>query len=227
MTDWRDDVTWYTGDTFIGELVKAILRPFFKAMDHTTIEGIDNIPAEGPCIVAANHFSMFDIITIGLALPRHPHFMAKTELFKNPVLGWIIRKGGSFPVNRGAGDTWALEQAGRVLADGSILFMFPEGTRGKGQQVKLKRGKVGVVKLALDYQVPIIPTAVLGTENFEIGWKRNNIKIQFGEPLDVVALAGSPPYKHDLPRELTTVTMRQIAAMLPPEYRGFYADSGT
>ena len=224
MTDWRDNVTWYTGDTFIGELVKAILRPLLRAMAYITVEDLGNIP-DGPCIVAANHFSLFDVITIGLALPHHPHFMAKAELFKNPVLGWIIRKGGSFPVNRGAGDTWALEQAGRVLADGSILFMFPEGTRGKGQKVKLKRGKVGVVKLALDYQVPIIPTAVLGTEDFKIGWKRNNIKIRFGEPLDVVALAGPPPHKHDVSRELTTVMMRQIAAMLPPEFRGFYADS--
>jgi len=225
MTDWRDNVTWYTGDTFVGKLARAILRPLFSAMDHTTIEGLDNIPVDGPCIVAANHFSLFDIITVGLVLPRLPHFMAKAELFKNPVLGWVIRKGGSFPVNRGEGDTWALEQAGRVLTGGSILFMFPEGTRGKGQKAKLKRGKVGVVKLALDYQVPVIPTAVLGTQDFKIGWKQNNITIRFGEPLDVVALAGAPPYKHEVSRELTTVMMRQIAALLPPEYRGFYADA--
>lgn len=223
MTDWREDVTWYTGDTFVGELVKAILRPLYWATSHISIEGVENFPLNGPCIVAANHLSLYDIITVGLALPRHPHFMSKQELFKNPVMGWTIRRGGSFPVYRGEGDAWALKQAGQVLVDGSVLFMFPEGTRNKKAQ--LKRGKVGVAKLALEYGAPIVPTAVWGTENFKIGWKRNNINIRFGEPLDAAAIVGPPPHKHDAPRVVTNVMMKEIAALLPEKYRGFYAES--
>jgi 1-acyl-sn-glycerol-3-phosphate acyltransferase len=150
--------------------------------------------------------------------------MAKKELFKNPLLGWIIRSGGSFPVNRGEGDAWALAQAGRVLDDGAILFMFPEGTRSK-KKAALKRGKVGAVKLALEYQVPIVPAAIWGTEKFKIGIRNNDINIRFAEPVDVVARAGEPPYRHEVYRELTTGIMQKIASMLPEKYRGFYADS--
>jgi 1-acyl-sn-glycerol-3-phosphate acyltransferase len=150
--------------------------------------------------------------------------MAKKELFKNPVLSWIIRSGGSFPVNRGEGDAWALAQAGRVLDDGAILFMFPEGTRSKKKSA-LKRGKVGAVKLALEHQVPVVPTAIWGTENFKVGIRRNHINICFAEPVDVVTLAGEPPYPHETYRELTTGVMQEIAKMLPEQYRGFYADS--
>ena len=100
--------------------------------------------------------------------------------------------------------------------------MFPEGTRGR-HKAQLKRGKIGVAKLALEHRVPVIPVAVWGTQNFSIGWKRTKIDIRVGEPLDMVAMAGPPPYKREVPRELTTVMMRQIAEMLPPEHRGVYA----
>lgn len=223
MNDWRENVTWYTGDTFIGELVKAVLRPPYAMLTKTTIKGFENIPTDGPNIVAANHIAWLDILSVGLTLPRHPHFMAKKELFKNPVVGWVLRQGGSFPVDRGAGDNWALTQAGRVLRDGEVLFMFPEGTRSK--KGTLKRGKIGVVKLALEHQVPVIPVAVWGTENFKLGWKRTPVQIRFGAPIDVVAEAGPPPYPHEVLRNLTTQMMQRIAVMLPESYRGFYADS--
>jgi 1-acyl-sn-glycerol-3-phosphate acyltransferase len=173
-------------------------------------------------VVASNHVSNLDVCYLGLYLPRHPHFMAKVELYKNPVVAWGIRQCGSFPVHRGENDKWAMQQAGRVLTDGQLLCMFPEGTRSKGK-AELKRGKVGAVKLALDYHVPLIPVAVSGTHNFRLrGWRGHKIRIQAGAPLDVVALAGSPPYQPDTLRELTAVLMQRIAAMLPPALRGVY-----
>jgi 1-acyl-sn-glycerol-3-phosphate acyltransferase len=224
MTDWRDNVTWYTHDTPFGKFVKAVLLLLSAILARVTVEGSENVPPNSPCVIVANHLSLFDIIYLGINLPTIPHFMAKKELFKNPVLGWMIRAGGSFPVNRGEGDAWALAQAGRVLDEGAILFMFPEGTRSKGDSA-LKRGKVGAVKLALEHQVPVVPAAIWGTEIFKIGVRRNNITIRFGQPVDVVTLAGPLPYKHEIYRELTTTVMEKIAAMLPPQYRGFYADS--
>ncbi|MBN1994137.1 MAG: 1-acyl-sn-glycerol-3-phosphate acyltransferase [Anaerolineae bacterium] len=220
-SDWRDTVTWYNYETGFTRFARTVLKSLFWAMARVECTGLENIPPAGPGIVASNHFSLYDIIYTGLALPRHPHFMAKRELYKNPLFGWAIRQLGSFPVNRGEGDTWAMGQAGQVLAAGQLLFMYPEGTRGRTAQ--LKRGKVGVVKLALEHQVPVIPTAVWGTQDFAIGWKRTQIHICIGEPLDVATLAGSPPYKHEVPRELTTLMMQKIAEMLPPEHRGVYA----
>jgi 1-acyl-sn-glycerol-3-phosphate acyltransferase len=104
-----------------------------------------------------------------------------------------------------------------------MLSMFPEGTRSR-QKAQMRRGKVGAVKLALDYHAPVIPVAIWGTEDFRFrGWKGNKIRIQAGQPLDMVALAGSTTYNHDTLRELTGVMMQHIAAMLPPAYRGIYA----
>jgi 1-acyl-sn-glycerol-3-phosphate acyltransferase len=219
--DWRDNVTWYTYENRVTRIIKAIIRPLFFNMAKVEHMGIENVPISGPCIVAANHFSFFDVIYMGLSVPRHPHFMAKRELYKNPAFGWLIRQLGSFPVYRGERDTWALAQAGRVLEAGQILFMYPEGTRGR--KARLKRGKVGAVKLALQYQVPVVPSAVWETRNFKVGWRRSKVNIVFGKPLDIVALAGPPPHKHETLRELTTMLMQEIADKLPPECRGVYA----
>jgi 1-acyl-sn-glycerol-3-phosphate acyltransferase len=222
MTDWRDTKTWYTYETWFAGQAKFYVGAILHQMAQVECEGFDTFPMSGPCIVASNHFSLWDVLYLGVNMPRFPHFMAKRELFKNPLMAWGIRQVGAFPVNRGTGDLWAMAQAGRVLADGEVLCMFPEGTRGK-HKTELKQGKAGVVKLALQHQTPIVPTAIWGTEIFKIGWKRNKIHIRTGPPLDVAQLAGPPPYKHEVPRELTTLVMQRIAAMLPPEYRGIYA----
>jgi 1-acyl-sn-glycerol-3-phosphate acyltransferase len=100
--------------------------------------------------------------------------------------------------------------------------MFPEGTRSK-DKAQMRKGKVGAVRLALEYGVPILPIAISGTHDFGFrGWKGNKITIQAGQPVDMTALAGSAPYNNDTLRELTKVLMQQIAAMLPPIHRGIY-----
>jgi 1-acyl-sn-glycerol-3-phosphate acyltransferase len=190
----------------------------------TQVECIDfeHIPITGPCIVASNHISNLDPCYLPLYLPRYPHFMAKVELYKNPVIAWGIRMCGSFPVYRGENDVWALRQAGRVLSDGQVLCMFPEGTRSRAK--KMGRGKVGAVKLALEYGAPLVPIAITGTQEFHpIGWRSNKVRLQAGEPMDMAALAGSATDQPEMLRELTTLLMRRIAAMLPPAYRGVYA----
>lgn len=221
-TDWRDTVTWYTYETAFARTVKFLGRSVFYRLAQVECIDFENIPARGPCILASNHINNLDVVYLGLVVPRHLHFMAKIELYRNPIFGWAIRLGGSFPVNRGENDTWALQQAGRVLTAGQMLCMFPEGTRS-GAKAQMRRGKVGAVKLALEYQAPIIPVAIIGTQNFSLTqWRRNKIRIQAGQPLDMIALAGSSTYQYETLRELTTTLMQQIAAMLPPANRGIY-----
>lgn len=221
--DWRDSFTWYTHETTVCRTIKFFGGLYFRPLAQVERIGFDNIPAMGPCILASNHISNLDVIYLGVYSPRHLHFMAKVELYKNPILAWGIRLCGSFPVHRGENDTWALQQAGRVLEAGQMLSMFPEGTRSK-DKAQMRRGKVGAVKLALDYQAPIVPVAISGTESFGFrGWQGNKIRIQAGQLLDMVALAGSTTYDKDTLRELTTGLMQRIAAMLPPTYRGVYA----
>ncbi len=222
-TDWRDNLTWYTHETAFCRAVKFGGKTLFYALAQVECIDFENFPAMGPYILASNHISNLDVIYLGASSPRHLHYMAKVELYKNPIFAWTIRQCGSFPVHRGESDAWALRQAGRVLEAGQVLCMFPEGTRSK-DKAQLRQGKVGAVKLALDYHAPVVPVAISGTHDFRFrGWRGNQIRIQAGQPLDMVALAGSPTYNRDTLRELTTLVMQQIAAMLPPAHRGIYA----
>jgi 1-acyl-sn-glycerol-3-phosphate acyltransferase len=221
--DWRDSFAWYTCETPVCRIIKRVGGLYFRAVAQVECIDFDNFPTTGPYILASNHISNFDVVYLGLYSPRHLHFMAKVELYKNPVFAWAIRQCGSFPVNRGENDTWALRQAGRILEAGQVVCMFPEGTRSH-TKVQLRRGKVGAVRLALDYHAPVVPVAICGTEDFRFkGWKGNKIRIQAGQAIDMAVLAGSTTYDHDTLRQLTSVLMRRIAAMLPPAYRGVYA----
>ena len=220
--DWRDSVTWYTHQTWLARATELAATPLLFLLAKVDCQGREYVPATGPCIIAANHIHNFDILYLGKHMPRYAHFMAKRELYRNPFLGWYFRQLGSFPVNRGQSDSWAMRQAGRILAEGQVLFVFPEGTRS-GRQASLKRGKLGAVRLALKHQAPIVPTAIWGTEHLRYTFTRSNqVNIRFGQPLDVLALAGPAPHSRETLQALTGQLMQQIAAMLPPGYRGVY-----
>ena len=112
------------------KIVRAILDFFFFIVFRLHVEGRENVPEKGAIIVAPNHKSYWDPPMIGVAFKtRIVHFMAKEELFKNPVFGWVIRQLGTFPVRRGVTDRAAIRQAVKVLKDGYPLGIFPEGTR--------------------------------------------------------------------------------------------------
>jgi 1-acyl-sn-glycerol-3-phosphate acyltransferase len=222
--DWRDNVTWYTHETWFARILRVGGKIVFSRLARVECIGLGNVPATGGCIVASNHINNLDVFYLGLYAPRYLHFMAKMELYQNPLIAWAIRLAGSFPVQRGERDTWSLQQAGRILDDGQVLFMFPEGTRS-GKKAQLRRGKIGAVKLGVEHQAPIIPTAIFGTQHFRPGLTHSNkIRIEFGQPLDMATRAGPPPYEYGTFRGLTTVLMERIAAMLPPAHRGIYGD---
>lgn len=218
---WRDRVTWYTHQTIVPQSLRLISRALIGSIMHFEGKGFENIPS-GPCILTPNHVSNFDVLTLGTFLPRYPFFMTKRELFKYPVISWVFRMSGAFPVHRGESDPWALEQAGRVLQAGQILCLFPEGTRS-GAGARLGRGKSGAIQLALKYNAPVVPAAIFGTQHIQPGRARPKVILRVDKPLDVVAVAGPPPHTPQTARELTTLLMQRIAAMLPPEQRGEYA----
>lgn len=122
---------------------------------------------------------------------------------------------GAFPVRRGEADGWALEHAAKVLAHGLVLGIFPEGTRTRG--VGLKPGKTGAARLAIQANAPIVPVAIYGTHQlFKPWYRRSPVSITLGEPIW--------PAPDDDPAALTERLMRAIARMLPPEFRGMYAE---
>lgn len=163
-------------------VIRWVLNGIFSGFYRLHVEGAEHIPDTGAVIVAPNHKSNFDPPIVGVAIKnRLVHYMAKAELFKNPMFGWVLRKMGAFPVKRGTVDRIAIKQAVRELKNGHVLGIFPEGTRIKKDD--LGRFHSGMASLALMTGVPIVPVAVLGTRT--LPKKKETIVILIGEPVVV------------------------------------------
>jgi 1-acyl-sn-glycerol-3-phosphate acyltransferase len=200
-------------------VVAGILLPLFARL-HTV--DVENVPKEGPVILAINHIHWLDIPLASFRIPRVTHYMAKIELFSIPIIGWLIRRLGAFPVRRGESDRESLRTSERMLADGNLLMIFPEGHRsGNG---KLLKGHPGASYLALRTGVPVVAVGISGTENvfkrFNYGPWAPKVTIRFSKPF---TLGTGGKRSREGMAEATDTLMRQIAAMLPPEYRGAYA----
>lgn len=162
---------------FIYFLGKMLIKIYSRVILRTRIIGVENIPAEGPVVIMSNHISLLDPPLIGAAIPRKIHYMAKEELFKNPIAGWFLRRLGAFPVKRGSGDTRAFKQSLKILRSGGVLGVFPEGTRYPEGELGPPHG--GSTAIAVRGGARVVPAAI------------KNIKTQgrpvviFGEPLDI------------------------------------------
>ncbi len=145
--------------------------------------GTRNVPADGPAIVAPNHFSNMDHFFAGAFLRRKMQFMAKSQLFGNPILNYIFRVGGVFPVRRGYRDDEAFKTAHAILARGNCVLMYCEG--GRSRTGGLGEPRPGVGRLALETGVPVVPTAIHGSAGVR-KWRKlrfPRVLIQYGEPI--------------------------------------------
>jgi 1-acyl-sn-glycerol-3-phosphate acyltransferase len=145
--------------------------------------GVENVPKSGPLILAPNHFSQMDHFFIGLYLRRQVRFMAKSQLFGPPVLTYIYKHGGVFPIRRGHHDEEAFETAFTILDQDGMLLIYAEG--GRSRSGELGDPKPGVGRLALESGAPVVPVAIHGSANVR-RWKRfrfPRVTVQFGEPL--------------------------------------------
>jgi 1-acyl-sn-glycerol-3-phosphate acyltransferase len=175
--------------------------------------GIEKLPVDGAVILAANHLTNFDVFPLQFALPRPIFYMGKEELFRNPVMDVLLRQLGGFPVYRGAQDAWAIRHAERVLENGQVLGIFPEGTRNNG--AGLRPAKTGIARLAQAAGCPIVPAAIHGTQYiFRRFPHRTIVRISLGD-----AIYPEPNETH---LNLTERVMFSLAEMLPPEARGVY-----
>ncbi|MGI8854605.1 MAG: lysophospholipid acyltransferase family protein [Thermomicrobiales bacterium] len=207
------------------------VRAAFVPLLHLDVHGQENVPRRGPLIVACNHLHNFDPAVVGAVLPRNLFFMAKKELFAVPVLRHIVRLYGGFEVDRGSADRAALRYAVHVVEDGEALFMFPEGTRSLTGRIE--KVLPGAAFVALRTGAPILPVAVTGTQTLpfdekaaKAGRKRRGrvpVTVTFGRPFH---LTPGPDGKRPDMQTATDEMMRHVAALLPPEYRGIYADVG-
>ena len=142
-------------------IFKVICRFVFSIIFRTRVIGAENIPLEGSFILAANHLSNWDPPFLGTFINREVSYMAKEELFKNPIFAAAIRALHVFPVKRGTADKNAIKHAVKLLKDGQCLGIFPEGTRSKTG--KLGKAEAGVGLIAAMTKAPVIPAAIIDT----------------------------------------------------------------
>jgi glycerol-3-phosphate dehydrogenase (NAD(P)+) len=164
-------------------ITRAIVQPFFHLYFRLSRIGRENIPASGPVIFASNHRSFLDPFIIGVLSRRPIYYVAKSEIFKNPLVAWFVSALGAFPVRRGAGDPDMLATAKAILERGDCLLIFPEGTRTRPGA--LGRPKRGVGRLALETGAPVVPVALIGTEAVRKGWRirPKKVRARIGRPL--------------------------------------------
>ncbi|MCB8817132.1 lysophospholipid acyltransferase family protein [Desulfosporosinus shakirovi] len=163
---------------------KRMFRLQFRLMGWK-VQGADNMPKEGPVILAINHVSMWDPVVAACSIPRQASFMAKEELFSIPILGTIFSKLGAFPVKRGQGDMNAIRQSLKILKGGGVLGLFPEGTRSKTGEIQ--KGMPGMVLLMEKSQASVVPVKVSGTRQmFTKDWGK--ITVVIGKPLSAQML---------------------------------------
>ena len=178
----------------------SILRPLLYLLFPLSVQGVENIP-DGGAVLCSNHASAWDPVLVALKIPRTVplRFMAKAELFKNPLLNWLLRKLGAFPIHRGANDLGAMKTAMKCLQDGQKLMVFPEGTRVEEEGEASAKG--GAVMLAIRTGVPTVPIYCGGKKKlFHRG------TIVFGAPYSPV-IAGrrpTPEENRDIAEELMT-----------------------
>ena len=212
-------------------IVKAILTPILRTLFRPKVEGLEHIPEEGPAILASNHLSFSDSIFLPLVVPRRITFLAKSDYFTARGLKGRLKAGffkgvGQVPVDRtgGRASQAALETAKRILAEGKLLGIYPEGTRSPDG--RLYKGKTGVARMALEAGVTVIPCAMVNTFDIQppgkVLPKIQPVVIKIGKPLDFSRYAGMEDDRFIL-RSMTDEIMYELMVLSRQEYVDVYA----
>ncbi len=205
--------------------VRWLARFVLRLLTHTTFRGLEHLPASGPAILVVNHRGEADVPAVLAALPRTPEALGKLELiYEFPLLGRLMDWYGMIWVHRGQPDRRALDCAIQALAEGRLLGIAPEGRYSLARG--LERGSSGAAYIALQADAPIIPIALTGTDNSSVYGSlrrlhRPHISVTVGTPLHLRTQDGMGA--HAL-KAATDRLMYALADLLPPEYRGAYAD---
>ena len=212
-------------------LVKAVLSPILRLLFRPTIRGGEHLPTAGAAIVAGNHTTFLDNFMIPLVVPRRVTFLAKADYFTGVGLkGWLQKcffSGvGMIPIDRSGGQASeaALRTGMKVLTDGELLGLYPEGTRSPDG--RLYRGKTGVARMALEAGVPVVPVGLVGMFAIQPAGrlmpKIGKVEVRIGRPLDFSRYAGMEGDRFVL-RSITDELMYELMVLSGQEYVDTYA----
>ncbi|PRI11537.1 1-acyl-sn-glycerol-3-phosphate acyltransferase [Leucobacter massiliensis] len=197
---------------------RAVLRPLLWLRFRPRVTGREHVPASGPVLLVSNHLSGLDTILIPSCSPRKVQFLAKASLFRSRLGGWFFRQIGAIPVHReaSAAAQAALEAGRRVLAEGHVFAVFPEGTRSRDG--RLSPGKPGAAWMALETGAAVVPVGLIGTNRRlrePRAGRRERVAVRFGPPIPLGDLAGLPGGRAR--REATERIMTAIQALTGQE----------
>ncbi|WP_018686276.1 lysophospholipid acyltransferase family protein [Actinokineospora enzanensis] len=209
----------------------VLLGPVLKLFFRPRVEGLENIPATGGALLASNHLAVSDSFFLPLMVPRRVTFPAKLEYFTQPgVKGrlkkWFFSGVGQIPIDRSGGSAAqaALDTVTRLLREGHLVGIYPEGTRSPDG--RLYKGKTGVARIALEARVPVIPVVMIGTDKANpIGsrmWRPYPIRIKIGKPLDFSRYDGLSGDRF-VERSITDEVMYALMELSDQEYVDTYA----
>jgi len=209
---------------WIFNTVNRIIYIFTRMLLRVHDEDLQKVPHTGPLIVAANHVNSIEVpILYTSLLPRTLTAFAKIEAWDNPFRGWLFNIWKAIPIRRGEADLGALKEGMRRLKRGQILAIAPEGTRsGDG---RMQKAHEGIVTLAYRSSTPILPIVYYGGEHFKSNLarlRRTDFYIRVGKSFSIDA--NGQRMNKELRETITSEIMYQLAALLPAEYRGYYAD---
>ncbi|MEU8570336.1 lysophospholipid acyltransferase family protein [Streptomyces pathocidini] len=212
-------------------LLKAFLGMLMRVLYRPKVEGMEGIPGSGPVILAGNHVTFIDSLFIGLIVKRQVFFIGKDEYvtgkgLKGRLMAWFFTASGMVPVDRdgGHGGVAALMTGRRILDEGKVFGIYPEGTRSPDG--RLYRGRTGVSRLALMTGAPVVPFAMIGTDKVQPGGKGrpriSPVTVRFGKPLDFARYEGMDRDRYVL-RAVTDEIMSEVMRLSGQEYVDIYA----
>lgn len=211
--------------------MRATLGPVLRLMFRPQVEGAENIPGTGPVILAGNHLTFIDSLILPVCCERPVYFIGKDEYvtgkgIKGRAMAWFFRGAGMIPVDRdgGRGGVAALMTGRRVLEEGKVFSIYPEGTRSPDG--RLYRGRTGIARLTLMTGAPVVPFAVIGTDKIQPGGKGmprpGKVTIRFGEPMEFSRYDGMDRDRYVL-RAVTDSVMTEVMRLSGQEYVDMYA----
>ncbi|MEU3839821.1 lysophospholipid acyltransferase family protein [Streptomyces sp. NPDC028635] len=212
-------------------IIKAVLGPVMRLMFRFRVEGAEHIPGDGPVILAGNHLTFIDSMILPVVCDRQVFFIGKDEYvtgkgFKGRLMAWFFTGVGMIPVDRdgGRGGVAALMTGRRILEEGKVFGIYPEGTRSPDG--RLYRGRTGIARLTLMTGAPVVPFAMIGTDKVQPGGagmpRPGQVTVRFGEPMEFSRYEGMDRDRYVL-RAVTDSVMAEVMRLSGQEYVDMYA----